>query len=87
VRTARVPVGAARQVVARCRGGERLVGSSHAIGFRTRAEPGVPVLAGATAVRHEGARSVAARARRGAAVPASIRVEVQVHAICARTAP
>jgi hypothetical protein len=86
VRTLRVAPGAPRGLVVRCRGGERLVASSHAVGFRMRREPSVPVLAGATAVRREQARSVAVRASRGAAVPGSVRVEVQVHAICARSA-
>jgi hypothetical protein len=86
VRTLRVRPGPARRLVVRCRGGERLVGSSHAVGFRMTREPAASVLAGAIAVRREQARIVSVRARRSGAVPGSVRVEVQVHAICARGA-
>ena len=87
VRTLVLRAGGVRGMVVRCRNGERLVGSSSAVGFRVNREPSEPVLAGTTAVRREGVRSVAVRARRGAAVPGSVRVEVQLHAVCARSTP
>jgi hypothetical protein len=86
VRTLRVLPRGPRRLVVRCRVGERLVSSSHAVGFRTAREPAASLLADATAARREQGRSVSVRARRGGSVPASVRVEVQVHAICARGA-
>lgn len=67
-----------------CRAGERLVGSSHALAFRTRRPPSAAALLAVRASsRLRGAR-VVARASRGVAVPAGVRVQLQVHAICAR---
>lgn len=84
VRTLRVRAGAAARLAFGCRRGERLVGSSHAVAFRLRAAPSFSILAGAAATsRRRGAR-VEVRARRTAAVPRRARVEVQVHALCAR---
>jgi hypothetical protein len=84
VRTVRVRPGAVAGLTVRCRSGERLVGSSHAVAFRGRRAPGAGALAGVVVTRVERAGRVVVRARRGAAVPAAARVEVQVHAICAK---
>jgi hypothetical protein len=84
VRTLRVRPGGPGRLVFGCLRGERLVDVSHAVAFRTRSAPSNAVLAGASAAsRRRGARVEALAARSGA-VPARVRVEVQVHALCAR---
>lgn len=83
VRTLVVSPRTPRRLVVSCRGGERLAASSYAVGFRTRRLPSPALLAGATVTRRERARSVSVRARRTSAVPAAMRVELQVHAVCA----
>ena len=85
VRTVRVRPGGGRATV-RCRRGERLVGSSYAVGFRSRRAPSVQLMAGVATAHRRLHRRVEVRARRGAAVPTSARVVVQVHAVCARGA-
>ena len=84
VRTLRLRAGAPGRLAFRCSRGERLVGSSHAVAFRTRSAPPGSVLAGVTAARRQRAGRVEVRARRTAAVPPRVRTEVQVHALCAR---
>jgi hypothetical protein len=86
VRSLRLPAGGPRRIVVSCRPGERLAASSHAVGFRTRRLPAAAVLTGATVTRRERDRSVEVRAQRDATVPRGVRVEIQVHAICARSA-
>ena len=85
VRTALVPEGS-RRASAVCRAGERLVGSSAVVAFRGRREPTASALAGVGASVRERGRAAVATARRSAAVPSVRRVEVQVHALCARGA-
>lgn len=87
VRTLRVPAGAARRLELRCGAGQRLVGSTHAVAFRMRPAPSARILNGVTVARRERGGRVEVRARRAAAVPTGVRVEVQVHALCARRAP
>ena len=84
VRTLRVRAGGPGRLAFGCARGERLVESSHAVAFRTRSAPAPDVLTGVTAVRRMRGDRVEVRAGRTAAVPARTRVEVQVHAICAR---
>jgi hypothetical protein len=83
VRTLRVRPGAARSLQARCASTERLVGSSHAIGFHRKAAPSAAMMAGVRVARggQEGGASVSAE--RSAAVPRGTRVEVQLHLLCA----
>ena len=84
VRTLRVPAGGDGRLTARCGGGERLVGSSYAVGFRREAPPNAAMMAG---VRVQAARrggAVLVHASRSAAVPRGTRVLVQVHLLCAR---
>jgi hypothetical protein len=84
VRTLKVRAGAERSLVARCGGGERLVGASYAVAFRTPRAPGAAALAGVTvSVRRTGG-AVQVGASSGVGVPRSARVEVQVHLLCAR---
>ena len=69
-----------------CRAGERLVGVSHALAFRVQGEPAPAWL---TAVRVDVRRRagrIVLTARRSRAVPARVRVFVQLHALCARNA-
>jgi hypothetical protein len=86
VRTVALRADAVQTVVVRCGAGERLVSSSHAIGFRTQSAPTARVLTAVSVTRRERADRVEVRARRGLAVPVRTRVEVQVHALCARSA-
>jgi hypothetical protein len=84
VRTLKVRAGAVRSLVARCGGGERLVGASYAVGFRTPTRPGAAALTGVAVSARRKGDSFVVRASRGVAVPRSARVEVQVHLLCAR---
>lgn len=84
VRTLRVRAGAPGRLAFGCARGERLVDSSHAVAFRMRLAPSAAVLAGVRAARVERDGRVEARASRTGAVPPRTRVEVQVHAVCAR---
>ena len=86
VRTLRVRPGATRHLVAVCRTGERLVGSSHAVAFRRSRAPGAAIMGGVRVERRVQAGRVAVSATRSAAVPRRTRVEVQVHLLCARGA-
>jgi hypothetical protein len=82
--TVRVRPGATRTFTARCRPAERLVGSSHAVGFRRKAAPGADVMGGVSVQRSEQGSAVRVSASRNSAVPRGSRVEVQVHLLCAR---
>jgi hypothetical protein len=84
VRTLRVRAGGPGRLAFGCARGERLVDSSHAVAFRMRAAPRASILTGATATHRQRAGRVDVRARRTGAVPPRVRVEVQVHALCAR---
>jgi hypothetical protein len=65
-----------------CAPRERLVGSSHAVAFRTPTAPAAGVLAGVRVTRRERGGRVVVTARRSAFVPIAARAEVQVHALC-----
>jgi hypothetical protein len=69
---------------ARCRTGERLVGSSHAFGFRTRSAPGASLVSSVSGTRTVRGDRVIVRAR-GDAELEEVRALVQVHALCARS--
>lgn len=84
VRTLRIRAGAPARLAFGCRRGERIVGSSHALAFRMRSAPTLSVLSGASATSRRRGTRVEVRGRRTAAVPPLARVEVQVHALCAR---
>jgi hypothetical protein len=86
VRTLRVRTGERPRLVARCRDGERLVGSSHAVAFRRPRAPSPQVMSGVRVGRHVESGRVEVSAARSAAVPRGTRVEVQVHLVCARGA-
>ena len=84
VRTLRVPAGGSATLRLACRSGERLVGSSHVVAFRGRRAPTGAASSAVRVTRRERGNAVVVSVRRGAAVPANARVEVQVHAICAK---
>ena len=75
---------ASTQVTARCRGGERLVGWSSAVGFRTNQPPRAAAVGGVSVATRRDGDAVAVRASRTAAVPRGARVVVQVHLLGAR---
>jgi hypothetical protein len=81
VKTVRVRPGAST-VVVRCRGNERLVGSSHAFGFYTRSAPNASLISTVSGSRSAGGGRVAVRVR-GNAELEGVRAVVQVHAVCA----
>jgi hypothetical protein len=71
------------EAVTVCRDGERLVGVTYAVGFRTHLEPPPPVLAGVrVTLTRAGARSIAT-VTRAAGVPALQRVVLQIQLLCA----
>jgi hypothetical protein len=74
---------AARSATARCTRGGRLVDASHAIGFFMPRVPSASVLSAVRVVQTVSGGAVTARAAAGAAVPSGVRVELQVHALCA----
>ena len=84
VKNLRVRAGGAAAMTFGCRRGERLVGSSHAVAFRGPRAPSASASAGVSVSRGERGGRVVVRASRGPAVPANARVEVQVHAFCAK---
>jgi hypothetical protein len=84
VRTLRLRPGEPRSLTASCPPGERLAGSSHAVGFRRPTAPNTATLGGVRVERRVQGGRIEVRAERLAAVPLSTRVEVQVHLLCAR---
>jgi hypothetical protein len=82
--TFRLRPGQTRQFAARCAPTERLVGSSHAVGFRRKAAPSSSIMGGVDAQRSAGGDRVDVTAARGRAVPRGTRVEVQLHLLCAK---
>jgi hypothetical protein len=80
VRNVRVRAGA-RRVVISCQAGERVVASSHAVGFLTKAPPSASVISKVRASRSVSGRRVVASVV--AAPLGSVRAVVQVTALCA----
>jgi hypothetical protein len=81
----RFGTGATRSATAACQRGDRLVGSSHALGFHTRLEPGASLLGLVSGSHAERGTSAVGRGSASAALPGGVRVELQVHALCARS--
>jgi hypothetical protein len=81
VTTARVGPGTST-VAVRCLRGERLVGSSHAFGFRTRSAPKASLASSVSGSRAVRDGRVVVRVR-GDAELEDVRAVVQVHAVCA----
>lgn len=80
----RLRPGTSVEVVARCRRGTRLVSGGHAVAFFTDAAPGGSLLGAVRVTRRTRAGAVVATAAAAATLPADLRVEVQVQALCAR---
>lgn len=73
-----------QQAAHTCLAGERLLGSSVAVAFRQRRPPSLAALGSVRATSRRSGRRVLVTVRSGIARPVDVRVEVQVHAICAR---
>jgi hypothetical protein len=84
VRSVRVRPGRVATLSLSCRRGERLVASSHVVTFRGNRAPSAAALSAVSVARTERGSTVQVRARRGAGIARTVRVDVQVHAICAR---
>jgi hypothetical protein len=74
--------GTTRTGAVSCARNERLLSFSYAVAFRTRSAPAASVLSGVTARARRSGNRVLLAARRTASVPRTVRVEVQVHALC-----
>lgn len=85
VTRARFGAGATRSATAACQRGDRLVGSSHAFGFHSRLEPGTSLLGLADASHVERGTRAIGRGTASPALPGGMQVELQVHALCARS--
>jgi hypothetical protein len=75
------------RVVQRCAAGARLLGVEHAYGFRVDVEPGSTLLDAVDVRRTISGRTVIARATVAPSVPRSMRVELQLHALCTKGTP
>jgi hypothetical protein len=80
----RLVSGASIRVVGGCPAGTRLLGASHAFGFRTEAEPGLTLLRAVTVRRVVSGRRVVAVATVAPTVPHSLAIELQLHSLCSR---
>ena len=87
VRTLRVRFGLTAAASQGCSAGERLVSASHAVAFRTPEQPSPAWLASVRSTRAERAGRVTVRASRDDVLPPAVRVEVQIHALCAKARP
>ena len=85
VKTIRVRGVPTQRVSHGCRPGERLLAFSHAIAFNTKRAPAAATLASVRATSRRDGRRVIVTIRT-AGLPEALRVEVQIHAICVRTA-
>lgn len=84
VKTVNVAARARVSVRHSCLAGERLLASSHAVAFRTRRAPSRTVLGSVRASSRRDGGRVVVTVRSGIARPTGVRVQLQVHAICAR---
>lgn len=87
VKTVSVPVSGAFRVSHGCLAGERLLASSQAVAFRTRRAPSATALDSVHASSRRAGDRVTVTVRSTIARPRGVRVQLQVHAICARSAP
>jgi hypothetical protein len=87
VKTVAVPAQASVRVRHGCLVGERLLSSSQAVGFRTRRAPSTTVLDSVRASSRRADGGVVVTVRSSLARPTGVRVQLQIHAICARNAP
>ena len=75
---------ASKEMTARCGGGERVVGWTTAVGFRTKNPPRAAQLDAVRVATRRDGNAVAVRATRSVVVPRGAHVVVQVHLLCAR---
>ena len=80
----RLVSGASVRVVGRCPAGTRLLGAAHAYAFGTKTEPGATLLDAVRVRRTVTGRVVTAVATVAPSVPRSVRVDLQLHALCSR---
>jgi hypothetical protein len=80
----RLVSGASVRAVGRCPAGTRLLGTTHAYGFHIPDEPGSTLLRAVRIRRTTSGRTVSAVATVAASVPQSLRIELQLHALCTR---
>ncbi|HEX3292072.1 MAG TPA: hypothetical protein VHR46_11815 [Gaiella sp.] len=80
----RLVSGASVKVIGRCPAGTRLLGTSHAYAFRSRTAPGTTLLRAVRVRSTVVGRTVTAVAAVAPAVPQSLPVELQLHALCSR---
>jgi hypothetical protein len=83
----RLVSGDTTRVVQRCPAGARLLGAEHAYAFRVDAEPGSSLLGAVDVRRTISGRTVVAQAAVAPSVPRSVRVELQLHALCTKVTP
>jgi hypothetical protein len=82
--TRRLVSGASVRVVGRCPAGTRLLDADHAYAFRTDTEPGETLIEAVRVRRTPAGRTVTAVATVAASVPQSLRVDLQLHALCTK---
>jgi hypothetical protein len=87
VKTVAIPNRASVQVAHACAPGERLLASSQAVAFRTRRAPSQAVLRAVRASSRRAGDRIVATVRSSVERPVGVRVQLQIHAICARTQP
>jgi hypothetical protein len=75
-----------QSVVVRCGQSTRLVGGSHALGFRGDAPPSAAAVTAVSVVQQRLGEGILVRVRVGAAAVGA-NPEIQVHALCSRVAP
>lgn len=80
----RLVPGASVRTVSRCPAGTRLLGTSHAYAFSSRAEPGSTLLRAVRVRSSVAGRTVTAVASVAPSMPQTIPVELQLHALCSR---
>lgn len=73
-----------QRVIHRCLAGERLLSSSHAVAFRTARPPSLTALGSVRATARLAGGRIVVTVRSGITRPESVRVELQIHAICVR---
>ena len=82
--TRRLVSGASVRVVGRCPAGTRLLGADHAYAFRINTEPGGTLIEAVRVRRTPAGRTVTAVATVAASVPQTLRVDLQLHALCTK---
>jgi hypothetical protein len=87
VKTVAVPAQASVRVRHGCLAGERLLSSSQAVAFGTKQAPTTTALGSVRASSRRANGGVVVTVRSSVARPTGVRVQLQIHAICARTSP